>query len=326
MEINIKPQFHNERIDKYLEKKLKQLGFDQTTRSMIKDNVSKGVKVNDRKVKASYRLNQEDIVEIDEKYWEEFFEKEDLSEKIVPQKGDLDIIYEDSHIIVLNKPKGLVVHPGAGNRTNTLANYLKGYLQSKNEFDINMDRAGIVHRLDKAVSGIMVVAKNKIVQNELKKQFSQRKVDKIYLAQVKKYKASELSLLKKKELKDVINEIKEGEIDYKNWFEAKGYIGRSTIERYKMEYKLYEFSGSKPARSYILPLKGNKMLIKILTGRMHQIRATLYYYGYYIKGDTLYKPKSRNDSSNRIMLESIHLSFKHPITKETLSFINNKEI
>jgi 23S rRNA pseudouridine1911/1915/1917 synthase len=324
MKIIVKPQFHNERIDKYLEIKLKQLGFEQTTRNMIKDNVSEGVRVNGRTIKASYRLNQEDEIEIDKQYWEKFFEKKNLSEEIVAQEGKLDIIFEDEYLIVLQKPKGLVVHPGAGNRTNTLANYIKGYLQSKDEFDRNMDRAGIVHRLDKAVSGIMVVAKNKMVQNELKKQFSKREVEKIYLARVKKYKASKLSSIKKRRLKDVVEEIKEEVVDYKNWFEAKGYIGRSGVDRYKMEYKLYDFSGSKPAKSYILPLKGNQMLIKIVTGRMHQIRATLYYYGYYIKGDTLYKPKSRNRSSDEIGLQSIYLSFKHPITEEKLSFITLK--
>jgi 23S rRNA pseudouridine1911/1915/1917 synthase len=321
MKITAKPQFHNERIDKYLEIKLKELGFKQATRNMIKDNVSEGVRVNGRTIKASYRLNQEDEIEIDKQYWEKFFEKKDLSEEIIAQEGKLNIIFEDEHLIVLQKPKGLVVHPGAGNRTNTLANYVKGYLQNKDEFDKNVDRAGIVHRLDKAVSGIMVIAKNKKVQNELKTQFSKREVQKIYLARVRKYKASELSSVTKRRVKDVMEEIKEGNVDYKKWFEAKGYIGRGDVDRYKMEYKLYEFSGSKPAKSYILPLKGNQMLIKIVTGRMHQIRATLYYYGYYIKGDTLYKPKSRNRSSDEIALQSVYLSFKHPITKENLSFI-----
>ena len=310
------------RIDKFVELKLKDLGFDQATRSMIKEEVSKGCKVNGEEVKPSNKLNIGDIVEIDEDFWKDFFKNKDLSEEIIAQEGELNIIYEDDYLLVIIKPKGLVVHPGVGNRTNTLANYIKYYLLSKDELDINMDRAGIVHRLDKGVSGIMVVAKNKSVQDNLKEQFAKREVEKIYLATVEKFKASELDSIIPKRTEDVLEKVEKGDIKYEDWFEAKGYIGRDNVNRYKMEFKLYEFGGSKAARSFILPVDGSKLLIKIVTGRMHQIRATLKYYGYYIKGDTLYKPGKGNSSSEEIMLRSIYLSFTHPITKEKLSFIN----
>jgi 23S rRNA pseudouridine1911/1915/1917 synthase len=322
MKITIDSKFYNQRLDKFVQLKLKDLGFKQATRSMIKENISKGVLVNREQTKSSYRLKQEDMVEIDERFWKEFFEKEDLSEKIIPQKADLNIIYEDKHLIVLVKPKGMIVHPGVSTPKNTLANYLRGYLEQKNEFDVNMDRAGIVHRLDKGVSGIMVTAKNKHVQEELKKQFARRKVEKIYLADVEKFKSSELSSIAPKNIDNVIQKIKNGEANYDDWFEAKGYVGRNLRDRYKMEFKLYQFSGSKPAKSYILPLLNDQMLIKIVTGRTHQIRATLYYYGYLIRGDTLYKPGRDRFSSDEIMLKSIYLSFIHPITKKRLSFIH----
>ena len=322
MKVVIDTKEQGERVDKFVELKLKDLGFKQTTRSMIKESIPEGVSINNAIANPSYRLKLGDSVEISREYWGEFFRNKSLSEEIVAQKGELNILFEDAHLIVLFKPKGLVVHPGVGNRKDTLANYIKYYLQSKNEFDINMDRAGIVHRLDKGVSGIMVVAKSKFVQEKLKKQFAKREVEKIYLAQVEKYKSSEFSSIKPKSINKLLDQIEDGEIAYSNWFEAKGYIGRDHVNRYKMSFKLYEFGGSKLARSYILPVGDSELLIKIVTGRMHQIRATLHYYGYHIKGDTLYKLSGGKNSSNEIMLESIYLSFRHPITEKKLSFIN----
>jgi 23S rRNA pseudouridine1911/1915/1917 synthase len=321
MDIVVDQKYQGERIDKFTEIKLKDLGFKQATRSMIKDAISKGCSVNGQKTKPSYKLKMEDEIYIDEKFWKEFFEKQNLSEDIITQKGNLEIIYEDEYLIVLNKPKGMVVHPGVGNRKNTLANYLKGYLQSNKQFDQNMDRAGIVHRLDKGVSGILVTAKNKEVQDALKKQFAKREVEKIYLAEVEKYKSSEITSFKPKDKSKVLEKIKNKRFEKEDWFEAKGYIGRDIVNRYKMKFKLYEFRGSKPAKSYILPVEDNQLLIKIVTGRMHQIRATLYYYGFYVIGDDLYKPGNRKNSSNEIMLKSVYLSFKHPVTHEKLSFL-----
>lgn len=321
MKVIIDSKDQGQRVDKFVELKLKDMGFDQVTRSMIKEDIPDGATVNKQEANPSYKLKIGDEVNIEREYWNDFFKNKDLSEKIIPQKGKLNILYEDDYLIVLVKPKGVVVHPGVGNRTNTLANYIKYYLQEKNEFDINMDRAGIVHRLDKGVSGIMVVAKSKLVQEKLKKQFAKREVEKIYLANVERYKPSELSSFERRDLDKVLADVEKNEMEYDEWFKAKGYIGRDHTNRYKMAFKLYEFGGSKAATSYILPVEENKLLIKIVTGRMHQIRATLYYYGYYIKGDTLYKPGNRKGSSDEIMLKSIYLSFTHPITQEKLSFI-----
>lgn len=320
MEIHIDSKYQGSRVDKLVQEKLLELGYKQCTRSMIKDDILKGITVNNESTKASYKLKQGDILKIDEDFWKTFFESKDLSEEIVAQEGKLDILFEDKDILVLFKPKNLVVHPGVGNRENTLANYLKYYLQSKGELDINMDRVGIVHRLDRGVSGIMVVAKTKEVQDILKEQFSNHEVDKVYLAEVEGFKESELDCLEDIDIEDVLKCMQCGEIDLNTWFNAKGYIGRDRTNRYRMDFKLYEFGGSKYAQSYILPISKEKMLIKIVTGRMHQIRATLFYYGYHIIGDKLYNPGSREVSSPDIMLQSIYLSFNHPISKEKLHF------
>jgi len=315
---------HGKRLDKLVELQLKNAGFKQTTRSMIKNSIPLGVKINEEKGKPSYRCKQGDTLRIDEEFWKEFFDKKDLSEEIIPQQKKLNILYEDKYLIVLYKPKNMVMHPGVGNKKNTLANYIKGYLQAKNQYDTNVDRAGIVHRLDKSVSGIVVIAKNKYVQEELKKQFTKRKVDKIYLAEIKKFKDSELLNYPKSRIGKIVDKIEDGSVNYENWFRAKGFIGRDRVNRYRMVFRPYHFKGSKSAKGYILPISGNKMLIKILTGRMHQIRATLYYYGCHIKGDTLYKPGRNSSLPEKIMLESIYLSFTHPVSKKKLSFINQK--
>jgi 23S rRNA pseudouridine1911/1915/1917 synthase len=222
---------------------------------------------------------------------------------------------------VLFKPKGLVVHPGVGNRKDTLANYLKQYLMDKESLDSSMDRVGIVHRLDKGVSGVMVVAKNKHVQNKLKEQFAKRAVKKLYLAQVESFQPSELIFEKDYDIEEIIESMKGDNLNLDYWYKASGYIGRDRNNRFKMQFKLYEFGGSKKALSYILPISQDKMLIKIETGRMHQIRATLFYYGYHIVGDNLYAPGSRKVVSEDIMLQSIYLSFIHPISNERLHFV-----
>ncbi|MCD4756116.1 RluA family pseudouridine synthase [bacterium] len=320
MEININPQQKGERVDKIVVEHLEKLGFRQVSRNMIKDDISLGTTVNMEKAKPSYRLKVGDVLSIEESFWKKFFANKNLSEEILPEEGDLDILYEDEHLLVLCKPKGLVVHPGVGNMDGTLANYLKHYLQSKDEFDINMDRAGIVHRLDRGVSGIMVVAKTKEVQDLLKEQFANREVDKLYLATVEKFKDTQLEVIEDMSVEEVVECLKCGGLNYSAWFDARGYIGRDRVNRYKMAFKLYEFSGSKKAQSYLLPISKDKILVKIVTGRMHQIRATLAYYGYHILGDVLYNSGSREVSSPDIMLQSIYLSFVHPITKERLHF------
>lgn len=284
------------RVDTVVSDMLKEKSL---TRSIIQRYIGKGCNVNDKGCKKGDRLKLGDTLVIDEKYWQKTKEDIDLSSNIISQKGDLDIRYEDDDLIVLYKPKCLIVHPGVGSRDNTLANFVRFYLENKGAYDPLLDRAGIVHRLDKGVSGLMVIAKNKSIQEYLKKQFSEKKVIKIYHAHLKESNKVEQSIDIKKYLKNLNINLQ----PWKSWEKVEGYIGRDRVNRYRMEFRTYEFPNSKYALSYIL-FSNDEALIKIDTGRMHQIRATLKYLGYHIKGDKLYG----NDTGDEIMLESVLLS------------------
>lgn len=297
MEILIGKDKEGLRIDSVVSDILKEKSL---SRAMIQKYILYGCKVNNKQCKKSYKLKVGDVLILDEKYWEEKKKDMDLSKDIVSQKGDIDIRYEDDDLIVLYKPKGLVVHPGVGSRDNTLANYLRFYLEQKGEYDFLLDRAGIVHRLDKGVSGLMVVAKSKHTQEYLKGEFSRKNVIKIYHAYLEESKKVGQVVDIKKYLKNMNINLQ----PWKSWEKVEGYIGRDRINRFKMEFRTYEFPGSKYALSYIL-FSNNEALIKIDTGRMHQIRATLKYLGYHIKGDKLYG----KGVGDEIMLESVLLSF-----------------
>ncbi|MDX9739311.1 MAG: RluA family pseudouridine synthase [Candidatus Dojkabacteria bacterium] len=282
------------------------------TRNIVQSNLSEGCKVNGEVCKKSYKLKENDILTLDLQFWEDIRATMDLSEEIVGEQGNLDIRYEDEDLLVIYKAKGTVVHPGVGNVGNTIANYIRYYLESKGEYDSLMDRCGIVHRLDKGVSGLMVVAKSKESQGYLKALFQNHEVVKIYHAYVKEMGRCNLESFKESEQEiDFKKYIKEMNISFepwKSWFNMRGYIGRSSKNRYKMEFKQYEFGGSKFAESYILKSK-DQVLVKIETGRMHQIRASLEYLGLNIVGDTLYGNSSSRKQGDSIMLESVLLSF-----------------
>lgn len=303
--------YGNKRIDIYLTQFLKESGFKGLTRSFLKNHIKDIVTVNGKQVKTSYKLNDKDKVNIDIRKVKKILEEIDLSEDIVAQKGELDILFETEEYLVLKKPKGKVVHPGIGNRDNTLASNIRYYLESKGEYDSTVDRAGIVHRIDKGVSGILVVAKNKEYQDYLKTQFQDRVVEKVYCAKVDQFKEVEdifknvSKRSKKKILDDLINSSYEVDSE---WLKYEGYIGRDSVNRYRMIFKKYEFGGSKYALTYIIPISKDEVLLKIETGRMHQIRATLFSLGYTIQGDTLYSTKKSDINSNEIELESIFLS------------------
>ena len=300
MKIRIDKKEEGKRVDTFLSEILKDKGVS-ISRSILQKYIQNGCIVNGRSCKKGYRLKEGDIVEINEEYWEELKKGLDLSDEIIPQKGKLDIRYEDKNFLVLYKPKGLVMHPGVGNKKDTLANYVRYYLESKGEYDDLVDRAGIVHRLDKGVSGLVVIGKNKESQEFLKREFKNRRVIKIYYAVLEEYTNIEQEF----DLKEYVRKMNIKMKPWEKWKKVEGYIGRSKTDRYKMEFKGYEFPGSKYALSYIL-FGGNEAIIKIETGRMHQIRATLNYLGYHIKGDSLYG----RGSGDNIMLEAVLLSFR----------------
>lgn len=297
MEISIDDKNTGKRIDAFLPEVLNDKSI---SRNILQKYIQYGCKVNGKVCKKSYRLKKDDMVEIDEKYWERVKNELDLSDEIISQKAELDVRYEDKNFLVLYKPKGLVMHPGVGNKENTLANYVRYYLEEKGEYDNLVDRSGIVHRLDKGVSGLVVFAKNKRSQEFLKDEFKSRRVIKIYHAVLQE----DTNIVQEIDLREYVKKMNIKLKPWEKWLKVEGYIGRDRTDRYKMEFRGYEFSGSKYALSYIF-FNGNEALIKIETGRMHQIRATLKYLGYHIQGDSLYG----GAQGSHILLESVLLSF-----------------
>lgn len=302
------------RLDVFLLETLKEKGYSKFSRSFLQENWDDLVSVNDSFPKYSYKLKVEDKVKIN---WEKIKDMDvnvDRSNEILPEEGDLKILFEEEDFLIIDKPKGMVVHPGVGNMSNTLINKMRGYLEGKGEYDNGLKRVGLVHRLDKGVSGIMVFAKTSKMQEHLQKQFEKHNVKKIYLADVEYKEISpELEKLFPKNDIDIQKEVEKLEKTNfkfdKGWYKAQGYIGRSEKNRIKMLFKRYQSGSARDAISYIKPISESKFLISIETGRMHQIRATLKYLGVNIKGDTLYKNSSERRIPDEIALRSIFLSF-----------------
>ena len=161
----------NERIDKYLSKNT------DISRSLISKMIDNGsILVNDKKTKSNYKVKDNDLIFIDENF--------EIDTNIEPEKMDLEIVYEDDDIIIINKPSGMVVHPGNGNYKNTLVNGLMYY--TNNLSDINGEiRPGIVHRIDKDTSGLIIIAKNNKTHEILSKYFQNKSIERTYIALIK---------------------------------------------------------------------------------------------------------------------------------------------
>lgn len=209
------------------------------------------------------------------------------------QNIEINIIYEDEYIAVINKQQDLVVHPGAGNLDNTLVNALlyhfKGLAEGSGE-----DRPGIVHRLDKDTSGLIVIAKTQEAYLNLVDEFRNHKVNKKYYA------------------------IVHGNIYSKGFIDKP--IGRNDINRLKMAVKDYNSKEAYTEYSVIKNFNDYTLLsISILTGRTHQIRVHMAYINKPIVGDLLYGYKNKYKVSKQL-LHAYGLEFIHPITKEKMSF------
>ena len=269
----------NERIDNYLIKILNK------SRSKIQNLIkTENVKVNNKIIKNSYIVKQNDNIEINE------IEEQPLSAKA--EKIDLDIVYEDDDIIVVNKQNGLVVHPAVGNPTGTLVNGLMYH--SKNLSKVNGEfRPGIVHRIDAFTTGLLVVAKNDYAHEFLARQLENKTTHRIYVALVW----------------GVINE-DTGTIDAP--------IGRDKKDRKKMAV---DKNGKEAVTHFKVIKRYNKytyIKVKIDTGRTHQIRVHLSKIGYPIIGDEVYSNGKNEWGIHGQCLHAKSLKFKHPI--------NNKEM
>ena len=269
--------------------------YPQYSRTHIKRWIEKGwLTLDGNTVRPSTKVKGNEIVKIKA-------EKEELT-KDSPEKIPLDIIFEDKDLIILDKPSNLVVHPGAGNKTGTLVNGLLGY----NEDLVSLPRAGIVHRLDKNTSGLLITAKNEITYLDLVKQIQQRSVIKKYLALV------------------VGEPISGGRINTNIGRHPKFRTKQAVVEKGKEAITSYKI---------VKKYKGYSLLkVSILTGRTHQIRVHFSHMGYPIVGDKTYGGKSKypkgispllREKIDRFPRQALHaseLEFIHPRTKKKVNF------
>ncbi len=214
-----------------------------------------------------------------------------------PQELPLDVLHEDETILVIAKPPGLTVHPGAGQRDGTLANALAWHLKDLPELG-GSDRPGIVHRLDKETSGVMVVARTEAAQRALSAAFAERTVRKTYLAAV-----------------HGLPDDDRGEIDLP--------IGRAPHHRTKMAIRTESGRPSFTAWEVERRLPRHALLRCLpRTGRTHQIRVHLAYRGFPIVGDPTYgRPGAPGEEhAPRLLLHAWRLAFRHPGTGESVSF------
>ena len=269
----------NVRVDKYLADTL------SYSRETITDMIKQGyILVNGQEIKPSYSVKLNDVIEVDESYIKPI--------NVVPQKMDIDIVYEDDDILVINKPSGLVVHPGNGNYDNTLVNGLLYYTNNLSD-GTEEYRPGIVHRLDKDTSGLMLVAKSNKAHEILADDFKNKKVHREYVA-----------------LLDGVLPNTTAVVD-------------APIGRDKNHFQRYcVLAGGKKAITHLRVIKKYKdyTLVRLVleTGRTHQIRVHMAYIGYPVHNDPIYTNKKCSDFGQ--FLHSEKLDFIHPITKKKMSF------
>jgi len=273
----------NQRLDMYIAS----LDLD-LSRSMAQKIIENGqVLVNEKIPKASYKTKLGDKIEI------EILEPKETN--LEAQDIPLDIIYEDDDILVVNKQKGMVVHPGNGNLDGTLVNAVLNHCKENLSGIGGEIRPGIVHRLDKDTSGLIVIAKNDKAHINLSKQIQDRKVKKIYTALVRGIIPEDAATINMP-------------------------IGRSNTDRKKMAVR----KDGKVAITHIKVIKRYEkytlIRVKIDTGRTHQIRVHMSEIGYPVVGDEVYSNGKNEFNVHGQMLHSTSLDFVHPITGKQMHF------
>ena len=291
------------RIDQYLTRQV-----ENATRNKVQEAIEEGrVLVNEKIVKSNYRIKSCDLIQMT-------FLRPPAPE-LAPEDIPINIIYEDDDLMVINKKPGMVVHPAFGNWTGTLANAILHHIgKDAEELDKSELRPGIVHRLDKNTSGLIIVAKNPVALHRLARQFADRKVIKVYKAIVWGVPDPSAGTIttnigrSKRDRKVMAN------------FPFEGKDGKTAITDYSVTENFHWFS---------------LLSLTLHTGRTHQIRAHLQHFGHQILGDDTYGgaslrtlPFSKSEGFVRNLLEllprqALHaetLSFQQPTSRETLSF------
>ena len=270
------------RIDKFLSERM------ELTRTRIQQLIKdENILVNGKKTKPAYKIEENDVVKV--------VIPELETVEIKPENIDIEIIYEDNDLAVINKRAGIVVHPANGHYSGTLVNAILYHIKDLSGINGEI-RPGIVHRLDKDTSGLLIIAKNDKAHLKLSQMFHDKTVKKTYLAI----------------LKGKLNQ-KSGRIVTQ--------IGRDKNDRKKMAVINDLNSGKTAITNYEVISQAEKFtLVKvhIETGRTHQIRVHMKHLGYPILGDSVY---GRPDSEKRQMLHAYKLEFQHPITEENIEFI-----
>jgi 23S rRNA pseudouridine1911/1915/1917 synthase len=220
-----------------------------------------------------------------------------LPATVEPEDIPLRILYEDAHLLVVDKPPGLTVHPGSGQPTGTLANALVHHIRGLPE-RLGSDRPGIVHRLDKDTSGVIVVAKTEVTQRRLSRAFAARRVKKTYLACVHGLPKEDAGTIARR-------------------------IGRSPVHRTKMT--VVEEGGRDAVTHWAVERRLPRhalLACRPVTGRTHQIRVHLRAIGHPIVGDALYGYRSGvgEKDAPRLLLHAWRLAFRHPETDEDVRF------
>ena len=266
------------RIDKYLASKI-----DFSRETITKMLAEEYILVNGKSIKASYKVKVGDVILIKDGFVKEM--------TLEATKMDIDIVFEDEYLMVINKDSGVVVHPGAGNNNNTLVNGLLYYnktLSKGEEF-----RPGVVHRLDKDTSGLMIIAKDDKAHELLADDFKNKRIHREYIALLDGVFPQEKAVIdapigRSKKYFDKMEVCKDGK---------KAITNLEVIKKYK-DYTLVR--------------------LVLETGRTHQIRVHLAYIGYPVHNDPVYSNKVCTDFGQ--FLHSAYLKFKHPITGELLEF------
>lgn len=271
------------RIDTFL---ASAIGEGSLSRSKIQSEIKKGaVLINNKQVKPSYLLKEGDVIE---------FEPSEDS-KILPENIPLNIVWEDENMLVVNKPSGMLTHPTTTEKSGTLVNALL-YRYGENLSDINGEyRRGILHRLDRNTSGLLMIAKNNEAHEYLVNAMKAGKTEKKYLAVVK----------------GIINE-------------DEFTINKPIMRNPQQPHKMMTGEGGKESISIVKVLKrfndATFIEVQLITGRTHQIRVHLSSINHPVYNDTLYGFGKMKIKTEEQVLESYKLSFPHPYVGEILSF------
>jgi len=287
IKLTVPEEYHLERIDKFLTKAI-EMDF---SRSYVQKLIKGGhIVINDNPVKQNYKSKTDDEIIISVP------EPEQLD--LIPQDIPVNILYEDDFIAVINKQPGLVVHPGPGNWDKTLVNALLFHLNNLSSIG-GVERPGIVHRLDKDTSGLMVIAKNDVAHRNLVEQFSSRQVEKYYTTVVQGKPKNESGII-------------EQPIARHRKYRHKMTVaeeGKEAVTEYFVK-KIWNFSGS----------VFSMLKIRLHTGRTHQIRVHMSSMGNSVVGDPIYSKKWAKHRVPYLLLASTYLSFTHPGSGEKMKF------